>query len=460
MTGPGSGQPNPSAEAGDAPSRRLPLEGVRVLAQAIVWAGPYATMLLSDLGAEVIEVESIQHLNPTRTNTRHPSEVMLAGTVGTYYVDRDGSEGFWDRQAWFNFGKRGCKSITLDLTRERGRELFYELVKRSDAFIENGAADVVDNLGIDWETLSAVNPELVMVRFPGFGLDGPYEHYKGYGNVMEAVVGHTMLRGYPDADPSLTPASLHGDPNAGATVVFALQAALWARKRSGRGQLIEISQAEAVTQHLSYAFMDYSMNRRSHGHAGNTHPSIAPYGIFPCAPSPSPAGDDDAADRWIAIAAPSDEAFVALCEEMGRPELAADERYADVVARLGNRVALEAEIGAWTAAHEAQPLMERLQRAGVPAAALLHQPEMTGDPQLVERGFFHELTHPAAGTHPYPGPVAQFSGTPLTPLHGPAPLLGQHNEELLCGLIGLSEAEYRQLVEDQIVGTVYLESAT
>ena len=191
-----SKQPDAASAETEAPARRLPLEGVRVLAQAIVWAGPFATVLLSDLGAEVIEVESIQHLNPTRTNSRHVSPVMLAGTTGTYYLDRDGSEGFWNRQAWYNYGKRGCKSITLDLRRERGRELFYELVKHSDAFIENGAADVVDNLAINWETLSAINPELVMVRFPGFGISGPYAHYKGYGNIMEAVVGHTMLRGY------------------------------------------------------------------------------------------------------------------------------------------------------------------------------------------------------------------------------------------------------------------------
>ena len=459
MTEPRGGQPKASPAPDEAAPRPLPLEGVRVLAQAIVWAGPFATVLLSDLGAEVIEVESIQHLNPTRTTTRHISPLMLAGTVGTYYVDRDGSEGFWNRQAWFNYGKRACKSITLDLQRERGRELFHELVRRSDAFIENNAADVVDNLGIDWETLSAINPRLVMVRFPGFGISGPYAHYKGYGNIMEAVVGHTLLRGYRDADPSHTPVSLHGDPNAGATVAFALQAALWARRRTGRGQLIEISQSEAVIQHLSYAFMDYSLNGRSQGHTGNTHPSIAPYGVFRCAPSPSPAGDEDAADRWIAIAAPSDEVFARLCEELGRPELASDERFADVVSRHRHRDALDAEITAWTTTHEAQPLMERLQRAGVPAAALLHQPEMTGDPQLAERGFFQRLTHPAAGTHDYPGPVAQFSHTPLTPLRGRAPLLGEHNEELLRGLLGLSEAEYQELVEDQIVGTAYLEDA-
>ncbi len=440
--------------------RRLPLEGVRVLSQAIVWAGPYATLILADLGAEVTEVESIQPLNPTRTVQRHLDPTLLAGTTGSYYVDRDGSEGFWNRQAWFNYGKRACKSVTLDLTRERGRELFYDLVRESDAFIENNAADVVGNLAIDWPTLSEINPRLIMVRFPGFGISGPYAHYKGYGNIMEAVIGHTSLRGYEDADPSLTPSSLHGDPNAGSHVAFALQAALWARRRTGTGQLIELAQAEAVGQHLSYAFMDYSMNRRVHGHAGNRHPSMAPYGIVPCAPTRSPGLPEEADNRWIAIAVPSDAVFAALCEEMSRPELAADERYADVVSRHHHRDAIEAELTAWTAEHDAAALMARLQKAGVPATALLHHEEMTEDPQLAERGFFQRITHPEAGTHLYPGTMAQLSRTPLAPARGPAPCLGEHNEELLCGLLGVSDAEYQRLLDDEIVGTVYTEDAT
>ena len=334
-------------------------------------------------------------------------------------------------------------------------------MERSDAFIENGAADVVGNLGIDWETLSAINPRLVMVRFPGFGIDGPYEHYKGYGNVMEAVAGHTMLRGYSDADPSLTPASLHGDPNAGATVAFALQAALWARKRSGRGQLIEISQAEAVMQHLSYAFMDYSMNRRApRARRATRTPRSPPTASSPAPPRPrrsAPRTPPTAGSRSPRPRTSRSRRSVGRWDGPSWPRTSAtptssrDNR---------NRAELEAEVRTWAAGHEAQPLMERLQRAGVPAVALLHQPEMTGDPQLVERGFFQEITHPAAGTHDYPGPMAQFSRTSLTPVRGPAPLLGQHNEELLRGLVGLSEAEYEQLVEDRIVGTAYLEDAT
>ncbi|MFN8585815.1 MAG: CoA transferase [Dehalococcoidia bacterium] len=429
--------------------RRLPLEGVRVLAQAIVWAGPFATMILADLGAEVIEVESIQHLNPTRTNYRHLPPALLAGRIGTNYVGRDGSEGFWDRQSYFNYGKRGCKSVTLNLRSERGRELFYELVREADVFIENNAANVAEHLHVDYPTLSSINPRLIMVRFPGFGTVGPYRHYKGYGTIMEAVAGHTAIRGYEDSDPSMTPNSLHGDPNAGANVAFAVQAALYARERTGQGQEIDLSQAEAVLGHLAYAFMDYSMNRRVQGHWGNRHPSMAPYDVYRCA------GDD----RWVAITVPSDEVFAALCQAMGCPELSSDPRYATVVERYEHRGELDAVISAWTRERDAREVMETLQVAGVPAAELTHQEELTEHPQLLERKYFQRITHPAAGTHQYPGPMGKFARNSLVPVRGPAPTLGQHNRDVLCGILGLSDEEYRALKEEQVIGTSYLESA-
>ena len=426
-----------------------PLDGVRVLAQGIVWAGPFATMILADLGAEVIEVESIQHLNPTRTNFRHVPQALLDGRAGASYLNRDGSEGFWNRQAWFNYAKRGCKSVTLDLSSERGHALFLDLARASDAFIENNAADVVDNLGIGWDVLREANPRLIMVRFPGFGIEGPYRDFKGYGANMEAVAGHTGLRGYEDSDPSDTPSSLHGDPTAGAQVAFALQAALFRRDRTGEGQLVEISQVEAVTGHLAHAFMDYAMNGRVQGHWGNSHPSMAPYGAFPCA------GDD----RWIAIAVPSDEAFAALCAEMGRPDLAADERFADAAVRHAHREAANAEVAAWTAGREGHALTARLQAAGVPAVALAWQQEITSDPHHAARGFFRRIEQHEAGAHLFPGPMARFERTPLLPAR-PAPTLGRHNEEVLRGVLGLGANAYRQLVEDEVIGTAYLESAT
>ncbi len=429
--------------------RSLPLSGVRVLSQGIVWAGPFATVLLADLGAEVIEIESIQHLNPTRTNFRHIPQPLLDGRVGTYYLGRDGSEGFWNRQAWFNFAKRGCKSVTLDLERERGRELFYELAQHADVFIENNAAAVVERLQVDYAQLAQRNPRLIMVRFPGFGIEGPYRHFKGYGTIMEAVAGHTLLRGYEDSDPSQTPNSLHGDPNAGANVAFALLAALFARERTGVGQLIDLSQSEAVLQQEAYAFMDYAMNGRVQGHWGNASPAFAPYGPYPARGH----------DRWVAIAVSSDAAFAALCDCLGVPELASDARFVDAAARYAHRGELDPLVAARTCQHDARALMVQLQAAGVSATELLHQEEMTDDPHLRARGFFQPITHPEAGTHLQPGPMGTFARQPLVPVRGPAPTLGQHNEEVLCGLLGLSRAAYEQLLADEVIGTVYREDA-
>jgi crotonobetainyl-CoA:carnitine CoA-transferase CaiB-like acyl-CoA transferase len=429
--------------------RRLPLQGVRILAQAIVWAGPFGSMILADLGADVIEVESIQHLNPTRAGMRHIAPALLEGPTGSIYLDRDGSEGFWNRHGFFNYTKRGHRSVTIDLRREEGLELFYSLVREADVYMENNAANVVEHLHIDYPQLSAINPRLIMMRFPGFGINGPYKHYKGYGATMEAVVGHSLLRGYRDSDPSATPPVYHGDPNAGAHAAFAIQAALYARERTGKGQLIDMSQAEAVIHHVSYDVMDYTMNGRVNQHWGNRHPTMAPYGVFPCA------GED----RWIALAVDSDEAFAALCREMEQPELAADDRFADAVSRYEHQDEFESLLVAWTAQHDQRSLMERLQAAGVMAAMVYDQREMFDDPHLKARGFFLEWSAPEVGPKRYAGPMAHFEQMPLAPPRGPAPTLGQHNREVFQGLLGLDDAQYQQLVETQLIGDAYLDDA-
>ncbi|MDA1061295.1 MAG: CoA transferase [Chloroflexi bacterium] len=433
---------------GSATSDPRPLAGIRILSQAIVWAGPFGTLILSDLGAEVIEIESVQHFTPTRGNVRHIPPEQAQGSVGASFAARDVSEGFWNRRNSFNYAARGHKSITLDLTREVGRELFFELVRVSDAYLENNAAGVVDRLGVGWEAVSKANPRLVMASFPGFGVSGPYAHFKGYGATMEAVAGHTLVRGYRGAEPSAVSPTFHGDPNAGAHAAFALIAALIARERTGRGQFIEISQAEAIAHHVSYGFMDYSLNQRVQGSIGNRDPSMAPCGVFPCS------GDD----AWIAIAVPTDEAFAALCRELGQPALAADPRFADVVARKRNEDALEELVAAATAPHAPPALMARLQAVGIAAAIVYHQPDMFDDPHLQARGFFREIGHPSIGPYRYPGELAKLERGPAD-LETPAPTLGQHNAEILRGLLGVDEARYQQLIDDEVIGTAYLESA-
>jgi crotonobetainyl-CoA:carnitine CoA-transferase CaiB-like acyl-CoA transferase len=429
--------------------RKPPLAGVRVLAQGLVWAGPFATIILADLGAEVIEIESIQHLNPTRTQLRHLPDVVMQTPLGATYVNRDPSEGFWNRVAAFNYAKRGCLSATFDLAGERGHELFLELVRKADVFLENNAASVVENLGIGWDVLHAANPQLIMVRFPGFGITGPYAHYKGYGLQMEGVAGHTMVRGYPGRDPSTTPMSLHGDPNAGAHVAWAVQAALLARRRTGQGQLVELSQSEAVLQHIAYDVLDYEFNGRERGPRGNDHPAFAPYGVFPAL------GED----RWIAIACCSDVAFAALTQHLDVAEAADDERFATTIARLRHRTEVNELIAGRTRHYAAEDLASALQAHGVMAAALAHQQEMHTDEHLAARNYFTPITHPAAGTHLYPGPLGRLAHTAGGPPFRPAPTLGQHNEYVYKDIIGLSDQDYRKLVDDQVIGTVYLETA-
>ena len=374
--------------------RRPPLEGVRVLAQGLAWAGPTTTMLLADLGAEVIEIESIQHLNLTRTRIRHIPDAVMRGPAGNAYVNHDGSEGFWDRQVWFNYGKRGCLSATFDLQTERGHELFLELIKKSDVFLENNAATVVDTLGIGWDVLHAANPQLIMARFPGFGITGPYAHHKGIGTNMEAVAGHTMVRGYAGDDPSTTPNSLHSDPNAGTHVAWAVQAALLARERSGQGQLIELSQAEAVLHHITYDVLDYEFNGRERTQRGNDHPSFAPYGVFPCAGQ----------DRWIAIACTSDAAFAALMSHLDAAQWADDERFATAVARLRHRAAVNELVADRTRHYVAEELARTAagQRGNRRGAG---PPAGDGHRRAPERPRVFHPDHASGGRHPpVPGP--------------------------------------------------------
>ena len=436
----------------------LPLDGVRVLSQAIVWAGPAASLILADLGAEVIEIESIRHVNPTRSNYRRLPGLYLQGPFGALFAGRDPSEGFWNRNAHYNYSKRNHKSVALDIERPEGLELLRELVRVSDVYIENNAAGVVEKFGLDYPQLAELNPRIVMARFPGFGTTGPYRGYKGFAPTMDALGGHTWLRGYRGSDPSWTPGLAHGDPNAGIHVAFAVQAALFARERTGRGQLIDLSHVEAGLHHISWALMDYSFNGRVQGTLGNRHPSKAPNGVFRCADDPDPPSES-ARRRWIAIAVASDEQFAALAREMDAPALARDPRFADGEARYRNQDELEPLIEAWTSRRRARDLMLRLQAAGVPAAELLRQEELRGDPHLRERGFWQEVRHPEAGVHSYPVPPARFRDRPLD-IRTPAPLLGEHNREILQGLLGVGEERFRQLTDAAIIGDAYLEDAT
>ena len=275
---------------------RLPLEGIRVIDLTVVWAGPFGSALLGDLGAEVIKVDSIQRWDVI-TRGQNPTVEQMKANGGNV---RDDAKPY-NISANFNSMGRNKKSVTIDLTRKEGQEAFYRLAAKSDVFIENNAPDVVKRFNITYEDLKKHNPQLIMASLPAFGAEGPYSHFRAYGANMEAVVGHTLLRGYVDTDATTVTSVFLADACGGATSAFAIMSALHHRRKTGVGQFIDMSQAENVMHTLSQAIMDYSMNGSVQTTLGNRHPYRAPQGCYPCT------GED----QWITVSIGTDEEFAA-----------------------------------------------------------------------------------------------------------------------------------------------------
>jgi len=424
---------------------KLPLEGIRVIDMTVVWAGPFGGALLGDLGAEVIKIDTIQRHDMNSRGQNVTVEQLRANGGNPSPHAKP-----YNLSANFNSVGRNKLSVTMDLTRPEGREVFYRLAEKSDVFIENNAPDVVRKLGISYDILSQRNPRLVMASLPAFGTIGPYSHFRAYGANMEAVVGHTLLRLYPDTDATNATGVFLADAAGGATSAFAIMAALYHRQKTGRGQFIDLSQAENVMHTLSQAVMDYSMNKRVQTTLGNRHPSRAPQGVY------RSAGDD----AWIAISCGSDDEFRGLCKTMGRPELAADPRFADSLSRYKHQDELDAEIEAWTAGRDHYEAFHALQAAGVPASPVLNMAEVFADPHLRARDNWQQVTHPEAGTYWHlRSPIHHMSKTPL-PIRKHAALLGEDNEYVYKQICGYTDEEYRWFVENGHAGMTVLEQKT
>ena len=437
----------PRAAPPRASAPRLPLEGLRVLDFTVVWAGPYATMQLADWGAEVIRVESTAHLAPATRGqlARPPRELVIAqGNSGMGYPDDEAGERPWNRAAPFNCHARNKRSMTVDLTRPEGQEALDRLLAVSDGVIENNLPPNIEKQGVTWERLSRVNPDLVMVRVPGFGIDGPYRGYRTMGHHMEALAGHPAIRSYPGLSLEYIPLGVPSDAASGIGVALAFLMGLRQRERTGRGLMIELATAENFMPLLGEFVLDYSMNGRVWDRMGNDHFRLAPHNVYRCR------GED----RWVAIAVTGEDEWRALCEAMRREDLAADPRFAAMEGRHAHRRELDAEIAAWTADRDALWVMHRLQRAGVAAGAVLDEAMAFEDRQHAARGFFQRIDHPEAGSHLHVGRAWRAGATPHVPARH-APLLGQDNEYVYRELLGYSEAEYARFVETGHAGTEY-----
>ena len=431
-----------------APQGPRPLEGVRVLDLCVVWAGTYATSILADFGAEVIKLENVHVFQPmTRGARARPPQAAMAGSLSwaTGYPNNEPGPRPWNYCPTFVQLFRNKRSVTIDLTSERGQALLRPLIQQADVFVENNAVGTAEKLGLDYDALRAINPDIIVLRAPGYGLSGPYRDARTLGAHLESVTGHTLLRGYPDRDPSQTSAIFAGDHMAGAQGAFAIIAALRHRRRSGQGQLIEMAQAEAAAPMIAQAYMHQAFHGAPPDPVGNhSIYGFVPHNLYPCRSPGTPA---DGSDRWIAITVTCDEEWRALRDVLGDLEWAADPTLDSNDGRRAREDEIDARLSEWTREQGDYALFHRLQRAGVPAAPVLEASRVFDDPHVQARELNSPQTLPGGvGPYLFNNPPYRFPATPLRVDRAPV-ALGQDNAYVYTELIGLSPAEYQAIVD-------------
>ena len=407
----------------------IALAGLRVLDFGTAWAGCIPGHILADFGAEVIKIESHDRVDLLRYGPG-PRAPMHGKP--------------WDEarecNAWFHAVNRGKIGVTLNFTTERGAELIRELVRQSDIVVDNFSPGVLHKYDLDYESLVAVKPDIIMLSVSVAGQQGPYHDARAYAFNLHALSGLCSLIGYQgDTEPRHIDIA-YADWNAGMFATYSILLALYHRRRTGEGQFIDLSAWEATTTLLSEGILDYTLNQRVPGPQDNRHPAMVPHGYYPCM------GDDE----WLALAIRSDAEWETLCGIMERPCLADDPRFKDLYQRLQNREELDALLSQWTQVQDAEQLFERLQEAGIPAMPLRTVEGRFQNAHLQARQTHIEIDHPGTGVQKMHNIPWHLSLTPPQ-VQGPAPRVGQHNAYVLGELLGVSEAEQEQLAAEGIL---------
>lgn len=421
-TRPAWGERGAPRRGGDACDVSSPFAGLKVFDLTTFWAGAYLTCYLGAFGADVIKVESIQR----------PDGHRYSGSLL-----REGDDWYERGPLWqgTNLNKR---DITLDLGSAAGRELALRLVAEADVVVENFSPRVVEEFGLDYESIVQINPAAIVVRMPGFGLEGPWRDYVGWALNIEQVSGMSATTGYADGPPC----NLQGpaDPIAGVHACVALLGALEHRRATGSGQLIEVAQIEVGAAVTAEPVIEYSLTGSVRPREGNRHREYV-QGVYPTCVT----------DEWIALSVRDDADWLALLAAMDRPELRDDPRFATAAGRRENHDNFDELVTTWTRNQPAEDLVAGLGRHGVPAERLLSPDQMYDVEQLAARGFYQELEHSITGRHRYPGWPFRFSPGPAHQHRCAPPTLGQHNNEVL-GALGLSGAEIGALRDQQVIG--------
>lgn len=421
---------------------RLPLEGVRVVDLCVIYSGPFASWLLAALGAEVIHVDSIHHQpDMARFFTGWLPREVLEGRDGHMFPNKEEGERPWNRKAFFNRVGWNKLSCCINLSDPRGKEVFKNLIRVSDIFIENNSALAMDHLGLGPEALLEANPRLVSINMPSYGRTGPYRDYVGFGDNAEAVCGHSHVRGYDDEDHPLhnTP-MYHMDSSAGAMAAFAAIMGLRRRKKTGLGTAVDFAQVESFIPQMGEIYMDWAWNHRNLRTTGNRGPGLI-QGCYRCR------GED----AWVNVTVRNEQDWQGLLGVLGNPAWAGEERFSCHESRIRHHDEIDALIEDWTKARDKFEAFQILQAAGVPAGPVLDERETYQDPQLTARGFFQVIHQEDTGTHRYPGFLWKMSETPPTFRHPPC-RLGEHNRYVFEEVLGMSPEEIQTLEKDQVIG--------
>jgi formyl-CoA transferase len=394
------------------------LEGIRVLDFTQYEAGPSSTQMLAWLGAEVIKIEA---------PGGEPGRTALSDKR--------------DQDAWFflllNSNKKG---VTLNLKSERGRQMFRDLAKTADVVVENLGPGALDRLGLGWDVLSKLNPRLVLASVKGFGSSGPYAEYKSFEWIAQAMAGAMSMTGAADGPPQKAIGGL-ADTGAGLHCAIGILAALFQRQVTGRGQLVEVAQQDAVVNLLRIHLRDTYADGQPAPRRGNRSAAAAPSNIYRCRPF----GPND----YVFIHCATVEMWRTLTAICGRPDLGDDPRYADRRDRVQFIDEIDAMIEAWTEKHTKHEVMEILAGAGVPCGAVLDSAEVLADAHLRQRGMITDLEHPTRGPFPMPGNPVRMSASPTELVR--APLLGEHNAEVYGRWLGLGPADLDALKRQGVI---------
>ena len=389
-----------------------PLSDIRILDLTRVWAGPLATRILADFGAEVIKI----------SDPRVP-------------IDRAGGTN--------NKLNRNKPNLALRLDHDSGRDAFLELVKTADVVVENFRPRVMNNFDLTYQNLREVRPDIVMCSMPGFGTTGKYANYPAFGPSVEAMTGIPSMMGY-EGGPPRTSALAYPDPVSALNSVAGIMTALNHRRRSGQGQFIDLALIEGPICQIGEFIVTHSRTGIQPPRVGNSHPEHAPYGVYPAK------GEDE----WIAICVMSDSEWGEICGLMGRPELADSEEFSNSSARRRNAEILDAIVAEWTRQQDGAELAATLQAMDIAAGRAAKNYQLLADPHLNARGFFVEIEEPDMGTKVYPGQAIAMSGMDRSSwIH--AARLGEHTEEILSELLGMSDTRISQMEKSETIGVFH-----